>query len=817
MTRKKLLALLTVATLSSSLLAPSTATTSQAATTLKITNVTKNKKTMYVGSRFTLKTNVSKSKLTYKSTKTAIAVISKKGVIKAKKAGKCTIKVTAKLSKSKKVTKKIKLTVKKKTTTTATSTPVVATQKPTSTALATNTPNVATATPTVKPTNIPTNTPAPTATATNTPTITATPVTTTTPTKTPTSTTQPTQTPVATSTPTVTTQPAVTGTVTISSIHFEENGLTLSDANGHTVSPSDAANLYVDGTTVTIVAPTTNQEIAVSGTCQQGQIRINVDKTTYPDGEVDLSFENLTLSNTLTSPVYVQAIDGSVNISLKKGTKNTLSDGDNYTNEDKSNGVIYSKDDLKIKGKGSLVVTGNCGYGIITKNDLKIYNGSITVTSKDVCLKGKDSVKIGNKDDLEKDGAYDNLILNLTSSASDCVRSNNPIDDASKATEDSDYADGKEGTIVINGGKITANAYADAFQSNGTLTVNGGTLDLHTYEGSSYANTSDPTTNWNGTMPGNWNGNMPGNSTDNSKQKLDISAKGLKSEGDMTINGGTIIADTSDDALHCGGKLVINNGTLTLSTGDDAVHSDTSLEVNGGTIEVSKCYEGLEGTSITINDGTIHIVSSDDGINAAGGNTNSTWNNFPGFGNSTSNTNYSMTINGGYILVEASGDGLDSNGSLTITGGTTLVLGPTSGADNAFDCDGTFSCTGGIALGLDSYNQMSRFPSNTTNYLTRSISGSNTSGSNAIAITDKNGTILSYITYSTSASSLTYYNGAETASDLKVYLNPTFSGTTDAFGYASTGTVSGGTELTESSNSGGNNNQFPGGNNRPRH
>lgn len=471
MTKRKLLALFTAVTLGSTLIPPST-TPAKAATTLKFNNISKNKKTMYVGSTFTIKTNISKSKLTYKSSKTAIATVSKKGVIKAKKAGTCVIKVTAKLSKSKKVTKKIKLTVKKKVTTKATAsvketalpltvvtaspnvtaTPV-ATSKPTATVSVTNTPVVTKEPSTV--TTTPTTAPKETVTPrlTNTPTTSAVPTTT------------PTATPKVTSTPTVTTEPAVTGTVFITSIQFDEDGITLEDADGNTVTPSDASNLSVDGTTVTIVAPTTDQEIAVSGNCSQGQIRVNVDKTAYPDGEVDLSFEGLTLSNTLTSPVYVASIDGSVNISVKKGTKNTLSDGESYTNEDDDNGVIYSKDDLKIKGKGSLTITGNCGYGIISKDDLKVYNGTITVTSKDVCLKGKDSVKIGNKDDLEKDGAYDNLILNLTSTASDCVRSNNPIDDASKASEDSDYADGKEGTIVINGGTITAHAYADTFQS----------------------------------------------------------------------------------------------------------------------------------------------------------------------------------------------------------------------------------------------------------------------------------------------------------------------------------------------------------------
>ena len=78
---------------------------------------------------------------------------------------------------------------------------------------------------------------------------------------------------------------------------------------------------------------------------------------------------------------------------MKNNTENTLSDGESYTNADEDNGVIYSKDDLKIKGKGTLNITGNCGYGIISKNDLKVYNGNLQITSKDVCLKGKDSVK----------------------------------------------------------------------------------------------------------------------------------------------------------------------------------------------------------------------------------------------------------------------------------------------------------------------------------------------------------------------------------------------------------------------------------------
>ena len=85
-----------------------------------------------------------------------------------------------------------------------------------------------------------------------------------------------------------------------------------------------------DGTYVTIVAPTNDtqnpdndKEITISGTCSNGQIAVSVDKTTYVDGEVDLSLAGLNLSNSNNSPIYVAAIDGSCNISVKNNTENT--------------------------------------------------------------------------------------------------------------------------------------------------------------------------------------------------------------------------------------------------------------------------------------------------------------------------------------------------------------------------------------------------------------------------------------------------------------------------------------------------------------
>jgi len=132
MKRKKIVALATaVALVCSSLqIAPVT----KAATTLKLKNVKSSKKTMVQGTTFKIKTNVAVKYLKFSTSKSKVATVSKKGVIKAVKKGTCYITVTAKIKKKKKTKKKIHITVKAKTstvTTTAEITPTANANTPT--------------------------------------------------------------------------------------------------------------------------------------------------------------------------------------------------------------------------------------------------------------------------------------------------------------------------------------------------------------------------------------------------------------------------------------------------------------------------------------------------------------------------------------------------------------------------------------------------------------------------------------------------------------------------------------------------------------
>lgn len=69
-----------------------------------------------------------------------------------------------------------------------------------------------------------------------------------------------------------------------------------------------------------------------------------------------------------------------------------------------------------------------------------------------------------------------------------------------------------------------------------------------------------------------------------------------------------------------------------------------------------------------------------------------------------------MTISGGCVYVDATGDGPDSDGSITMTGGTVIVNGPTDVGNGALDYDGTFKQSGGTLIAAGS-SRMAQAPS----------------------------------------------------------------------------------------------------------
>jgi hypothetical protein len=257
---------------------------------------------------------------------------------------------------------------------------------------------------------------------------------------------------------------------------------------------------------------------------------------------------------------------------------------------------------------------------------------------------------------------------------------------------------------------------------------------------------------------------------------ITASKHGLSGKDSVRIANGTFDITSGKDGLHSEnsdddtlGFTYICGGDFTINADDDGIHAETDLTITDGNINVEKSYEGIEGLTINISGGDIHVVSSDDGLNAAGGSSDSFSFDGGGFGGgfggnmqapdndisaegneasdqdttsdstesaennffkngmdaknnndnnfnpfSSADSDAAINISGGTIYVNAEGDGIDSNGTLTISGGEIYVSGPANGGNGAIDYETSGTITGGIVIAAGASQMAMNFGSDST-------------------------------------------------------------------------------------------------------
>ena len=187
-------------------------------------------------------------------------------------------------------------------------------------------------------------------------------------------------------------------------------------------------------------------------------------------------------------------------------------------------------------------------------------------------------------------------------------------------------------------------------------------------------------------------------------------------EASLTVRELTLtISAPVNNAINAEQLLTIESGELTISAADDALHCDYTLQIgaegtDGPAISITDCYEGLEAAALRIASGDIRIRASDDCLNAANSD-------LSGFG-------FSMDISGGTLnAYTTSGDGFDSNGSMSISGGTICVWTANTADNQPLDADGTITITGGTVLAAGGSAGMGMRLSATQPYVTFGQSG----------------------------------------------------------------------------------------------
>lgn len=537
--------------------------------------------------------------------------------------------------------------------------------------------------------------------------------------------------------------------------------VTYNGTTAEVTSYPDGIDVEVDGAHVVVNSKLSNVSYKLSGETDDGSFKI------YSDDAFCLSLCGVSLLNPDGAAINIQSSERAF-IVTKGGTNNTLTDGDDYDTKtssgEKMKACLYSTGGLIFGGEGYLSVTGNNNHAITSDDHIRFRSGChVTVESA-----ANDGIHTDNQ--ITIGGG----IIYITS-VGDCIQC------------------GDEG-ITMTGGFAhlsTSEDSSDGLKAETGFSIFGGAVQVEIggrkgkgINCASFAMTDGKITVINS-----------GEALYDEDDDDISSAAGIKCDGDMSISGGQLALLSSGAAgkgINCDGDLSVSGGTVQVQTtgtqfvygqldsSAKGVKADGDITISGDAVVQVKATggEGSEGieskSTLRIDGGQVASYCYDDAMNASD----------------------AIEINGGTIYCYSTGnDGIDSNGTLTVTGGLTIAVG-TDSPEGGIDCDeNTFTITGGILLGIG--GETSTPTSRVCTQPSLIYSGSVGSG-NLIHIASSDGTdVLTYeVPENYSRMTLLFSRPSlQSGSSYTIYSGGSVSDGTEFYGYYSDGTYSGGTEL----------------------
>ena len=525
-------------------------------------------------------------------------------------------------------------------------------------------------------------------------------------------------------------------------IVFSETGVSCSD--------STVQLLKEDKTQVVI-----NQEgtYCLQGESSNAQVVVNA-----PDKDVLLILDGVRLTNDSDAVLYVEEA-GEVYLTLAEDTENVFDTTGEFSNENESvDSVIYSKSDLTMNGNGTLEVATQYGHGVVSKDDLKVTGGNYRIETSGHCLVGKDSVRICDGD------------FTLSSSR-----------DGIHADHDEDA---EKGYIYITGGTCQIQSADDGMDATGHIVVTGGTFNIASEDDAVHGSRSML--------------------VEGGSFEIQAEDDGIHVDGNLKINEGIINIAKSYEGLE-GNTIDINGGQIDIRSSDDGMNAASASSNEEGTQDFGKDDSmwqkpgNMEGTpkqdgnsdegnppapdevtddskrpapdevtddsqrpalgeipdgasaefDRTASDGAIRHRGEGDPSGMKDGfkdGTNRGMHDGAGGGKGggfDSDASCVICITGGKVIVIAQGDGIDSNGTLEITGGEIYVSGPDNSGNGALDYGISGTISGGTIVAAGAAGMAESFSSDSAQaFITQSVSGN---AGDKVILQDKSGTeLLSY-------------------------------------------------------------------------
>ena len=497
--------------------------------------------------------------------------------------------------------------------------------------------------------------------------------------------------------------------------HYSEQDLSW-DASSETAidlsNPTATDGVTVEDGTLTITKAGTYK---LSGE-YQGQIKVE----TADSDAVRLVLDNANITNSSGAALNVVNADEVILYSAS-GTTNTISDGADYTatGEDDPDAVVYSKADLTIAGEGTLKVNGNHEDGIHTSDGLVIASGTLEVNAANTGIKGKDYVDILGG------------TINVTAQQ-----------DGIKSTNDTD--EGKGWTRLSNG-TVTVNAGDDGFKASRVVEISGGSLTVEqSDEGieAQYINVSGGDVNVTSADDG-MNASLKtsdSESTDSSANTSDTANQQQNSQQQGSLPGGQQ-SGTSNQQQQGMGQPPAMSGTSQDGTSQNGASGTAQQQNNtqnqgnhqnmgqppampGGNAQDGKSQNGTTGTG-----------QQGMGQPPQGG--------MPGGGGGTFEViDAAINVSGGHVTVNAEGDGIDSNGVTTLSGGTLIVNGPSQGGNAALDTNGDLLLNGATVLSGSTADMFEAPSTNSTSGYLKLTNSSGFEQGSTVQVADSSGKVV---------------------------------------------------------------------------
>ena len=496
--------------------------------------------------------------------------------------------------------------------------------------------------------------------------------------------------------------------------HYSEQDLSWDTSSETAIdlsNPTATDGVTVEDGTLTITKAGTYK---LSGE-YQGQIKVE----TADSDAVRLVLDNANITNSSGAALNVVNADEVILYSAS-GTTNTISDGAEYTatGEDDPDAVVYSKADLTIAGEGTLKVNGNHEDGIHTSDGLVIASGTLEVNAANTGIKGKDYVDILGG------------TINVTAQQ-----------DGIKSTNDTDEG---QGWTRLSNGTVTVNAGDDGFKASRVVEISGGSLTVEqSDEGieAQYINVSGGDVNVTSADDG-MNASLKtsnSESTDSSANTSDAANQQQNNQQQGSLPGGQQ-SETSNQQQQGTGQPPAMSGTSqdgTSQNGTSGTAQQQNNTQNQGNQNMGQppAMPGGNAQDGTSQNGTTGTGQQGMGQPPQGG--------MPGGGGGTFEVvDAAINVSGGHVTVNAEGDGIDSNGVTTLSGGTLIVNGPSQGGNAALDTNGDLLLNGATVLSGSTADMFEAPSTNSTSGYLKLTNSSGFEQGSTVQVADSSGKVV---------------------------------------------------------------------------